>query len=92
MINSTLNFLLKDYEQKKYACDLKFEKDKKNFYDSHPELNEIRQKLTKLSFDMSKAIMAGNTNLANELKAEVSSLTAQKNNLLKTIEIPKRCS
>ena len=41
-MNSTLNFLLKDYEQKKYACDLKFEKDKKNFYASHPELNEIK--------------------------------------------------
>ena len=38
-MNSTLNFLLKDYEQKKYACDLKFEKDKKSFYASHPELN-----------------------------------------------------
>ena len=91
-MNSTLNFLLKDYEQKKYACDLKFEKDKKNFYASHPELNEIKLKLAKLSFDMSKAVMSGNTDLANKLKSEVTSLTKEKDELLKNIKIPERSS
>ena len=92
MSNTTLNFLLKDYEQKKYACDLNFEKDKKIFYDSHPELNDIKLKLVKISFDMSKAVMAGNRNLVDKLKIEANSLISKKSELLKNIKIPERCS
>lgn len=47
MGNSTLNILLKDYEQKKYIADLKFEKEKKAFYDSNPKLAELNEKLRK---------------------------------------------
>ena len=46
----------------------------------------------KISFDMSKAVMAGNRNLVDKLKIEANSLISKKSELLKNIKIPERCS
>lgn len=90
MNNSTLTLLLRDYEQKKYKADLNFEKEKNNFYNSHPELTEIKTKLGKLALDISHAVLNGNTELEKKLKSEFDELTAKKNKLLSSLDIPKR--
>lgn len=90
LANPTLNSLLKDYEQKKYKADLNFEKDKLKFYNSSPELSSINTKLGKLALDISKAILNNETSLADELKTDFNKLKLEKENLLKTLEIPKR--
>lgn len=90
MNDSTLNTLLKDYERKKALADLNFEKQKSEFYNSHPELSELKHKLGKLALDISKAVLNGNTELEQKLKDEFNALTLKKDNLLKTIDIPKR--
>jgi len=82
MSKSTLNVLLKDYEQKKYIADLNFERDKAAFYASHPELSDLNYKLGKLALDISKAVLNGNTELEKELK--------NKEKFLSTTDIPKR--
>lgn len=89
--NSTLNILLKDYEKKKYNADLKFEKDKAEFYSSNPKLSELNSKLGRLAIDISKAVLNNDTVLSDKLKQNFNKLKLEKENLLKTIEIPKRC-
>lgn len=90
MNNSTLNLLLRDYEQKKYKADLTFEKERNAFYNSHPELAEIKIKLGRLALDISKAVLNGNTELEKELKNKFNKLTNEKNKLLSNLDIPKR--
>ena len=91
MNNSTLNTLLKDYEQKRYIADLKFEKAKSDFYDSHPELADLNSKLAKIALDISKAVLKKDLNLANSLRLEFNALKSKKETLLNSIDIPKRC-
>ncbi len=91
MGSSTLNSLLKDYEQKKYTAELNFEKNKSLFYSSHPELADIKEKLGKLALDISKAVLNSDLELEKKLKVQFESLKLEKENLLKNTEIPKRC-
>jgi len=88
--NATLNALLKEYEQKKYNIELNFEKERQIFYKSHPELQEIENNLGKLAIDISKAILAGNSELEAELRKNFDELKIQKTNLLNKITIPRR--
>lgn len=90
MGNSTLNVLLKDYEQKKYVADLNFEKDKTAFYDSHPELSRLKSKLGQLALDISKAVLKNDIALETKLKDEFDKLKKEKDDLMATLEIPKR--
>lgn len=90
MSKSTLNVLLKDYEQKKYIADLNFERDKAAFYASHPELSDLNYKLGKLALDISKAVLSKDTELANKLKSEFNELKTKKEKFLSTTDIPKR--
>lgn len=91
MSNPTLNLLLKDYEQKKYKADLNFEKDKTAFYNSKPELLELNKKLGNLALDISKAVLNNNPILEKNLRKEFDDLKKSKDELLKSIDIPKRC-
>lgn len=91
MANPTLNTLLKSYEHKKYIADLNHEKEKNDFYNSHPELSNINSKLGNLALDISKAILHGNTELANNLKSEFNRLKEDKKLLTSKLDIPKRC-
>ena len=90
MNNSTLNTLLKDYERKKALADSNFEKEKSEFYNSHPELSDLKHKLGTLALDISKAVLSGDVELEKKLKNEFKDLTIKKDNLLKTIDVPKR--
>lgn len=90
MGNSTLNSLLKEYEQKKYIADLNFEKNKSKFYASHPELLQTKTKLGELALGISKAVLNSDVELENKLKAEFEALKKEKENLLKSIKIPER--
>lgn len=87
--NATLNLLLKDYEQKKYIAEIKFEKAKNNFYNSHPALSDLNSMLGKIAIDISKATLNKDTDLVNKLKIEFNDLKKKKENLLKTIDIPQ---
>lgn len=90
MNNYTLNTLLKDYERKKALADSIFEKQKSEFYNSHPELSDLKHKLGKLALDISKAVLRGDVELEQKLKSEFNDLNVKKDNLLKNIDIPKR--
>ncbi|MCI8519808.1 MAG: hypothetical protein HFJ51_07335 [Clostridia bacterium] len=90
MNNSTLNTLLKDYERKKAIADLNFEKQKSQFYNSHPELSDLKHKLGRLALDISKAVLSGDVELEQKLKTEFNDLNLKKDNLLKTIDVPRR--
>lgn len=90
--NSTLNVLLKDYEQKRYKADLNYEKQKANFYDSNPKLAELNLKLGNLALDISKAVLNQDTTLENRLRDKFSKLKIEKNELLKSLKIPDRCN
>lgn len=87
--NSTLNNLLKDYEKKKYTAELNYEKDKADFYTSHPELSEINDKLGKLALDISKAVLKMDNELANKLKKEFYALKKKKEDMLTLNDIPQ---
>lgn len=86
--NSTLNNLLKDYEKKKYTAELNYERDKADFYTSHPELSEINDKLGKLALDISKAVLKMDNELANKLKKEFNELKKKKEDMLESSDIP----
>lgn len=88
MSNSTLNTLLKEYEKKKFIADLDFKKAKENFYNLHPDLLEINNKLNSTALDISKAILSSDTETANNLKKEFENLKIKKEQLLKQIQIP----
>lgn len=92
MSNSTLNHLLKDYEQKKYQADLNFEKDKEAFYRLHPELIRINDKLSEIGLSISKAVLTHNTVLETKLKSQYRKLKQEKEQLLASIQIPARSS
>ncbi len=88
MNNSTLNTLLKEYEKKKFNADLKFEKAKNEFLESHPDLLEITNKLNSLALDISKAILNNDTEHAKSLKKEFETLKSKKEKLLQNIDVP----
>lgn len=90
MSNSTLNTLLKDYERKRERANSNFEKQKSEFYNSHPELADLKFKLGKLALEISKAVLNQDIALEQKLKTEFNQLSIQKQHLLKTLEIPKR--
>lgn len=88
--NSTLSVLLKDYEQKRYKADLNHEKQKSAFYESNPKLAELNLKLGNLALDISKSVLNKDTDKEKKLREEFDKLKKQKNELMKTLEIPKR--
>lgn len=85
---STLNTLLKEYEKKKFKAELNFEKAKDSFYNSHPDLLELNDKLNSTALEISKAILAGDSALEKKLKVDFEKLKNKKDNLLNTIDIP----
>lgn len=88
MNTSTLNTLLKEYEKKKFKAELNFEKAKDAFYNSHPDLSKLNDKLNSTALDISKAILNNDLSLANKLKEDFEKLKVKKEALLKTINIP----
>lgn len=88
MNNSILNDLLKQYEQKRLRNLRDAEDRKSKLYLSNPKLQEIDDKLSDISINTAKAILKDNSKeYLEELKKEIENLKAEKNNLLKTINI-----
>ena len=88
MSNFTLNILLKEYEKKKFNAELNFEKAKTNFYNSHPDLANLNDKLNTIALDISKAVLNNDLKLVAKLKKEFENLKLEKEEFLKTINIP----
>ena len=88
MSNFTLNILLKEYEKKKFNAELNFEKAKTNFYNSHPDLANLNDKLNTIALDISKAVLNNDLDLVAKLKKEFGNLKLEKEKFLKTINIP----
>lgn len=90
MNNSILNELLKKYEQTRINNIRDAENRKKELYLTNPKLQEIDDKLSTLSINTAKEILKNNSpkNLEN-LKKEVEILKGEKENLLKSLNIPK---
>ncbi len=85
---STLNILLKEYEKKKFNAELNYESAKKSFYDSHPEIAILNEKINSTAIEISKAILNNNSKLAEKLKDDFETLKLEKSELLKNIDIP----
>lgn len=89
MNNSTLNTLLKEYEKKKFNADLEFEKAKDSFYEKHPDLLSINNKLSMLALDISKSVLNGDNEKVKLLRQDFENLKLEKEKLLNTITIPE---
>ncbi|MDO5555944.1 MAG: ATP-binding protein [Clostridia bacterium] len=90
MNNSILNDLLKQYEKKRLNNIRDLENRKKELYLLHPELQEIDNKLTKISIKTAKSILQKNSeNSLSTLKKEVEKLKTEKKELLKNFNIPQ---
>lgn len=90
MNNSILKDLLKQYEQKRLNSIRDAENRKKNLYLSNPKLQEIDDKLNSISINAAKNILKNNSeNTLNNLKKQIESLKIEKENLLKSLNIPE---
>lgn len=88
MNNSILNDLLKQYEQKRISNMRNLENRKKELYLSNPQLQEIDDKLSKLSINTAKLILQNNSKgYLENLKKDVEKLKKEKLELLKKINV-----
>ena len=89
MDNSVLNDLLKEYELKRLYSIRDAENRKKELYTSNPKLQEINNKLSKLSISVAKSILQNNSSkVLNDFKKEIKELKNEKEKILKSINIP----
>lgn len=88
MNNSILNYLLKEYEKIRLNNIHDLESRKKELYLSNPKLQEIDDKISKLSIDSAKLILKNNSrNTLNYLKKEIENLKNEKEKFLKTLNL-----
>ena len=89
MTNSILNDLLAKYEKVRINNIHDLEHRKQELYLSNPKLQEIDDKISKLSIDTAKLILKNNSeNSLNNLKNEINNLKNEKANLLKSLKLP----
>ncbi|MCI9365807.1 MAG: ATP-binding protein [Clostridia bacterium] len=88
MNNATLNTLLREYDKKKFNAEMNFEKEKNNFYKTHPELQILNDNLNSTALAISKAILNNDSDLTEKLKSNFEKLKLEKESLLSTLEIP----
>ncbi len=90
MNNAILNDLLKQYEQKRLAHLRDAENRKKELYLSYPQLEKIDNSISTISIKTAKKILNNNSQKTlDELKNEIESLKKEKENLLKSLNVPK---
>ena len=88
MNNSILNDLLKQYEQKRITNTRNLENRKKELYLSNPQLQEIDDKLSKLSINTAKLILQDNSkSYLEDLKKDIEKLKKEKSELLKKLNV-----
>ena len=88
MNNSVLKDLLKEYEQKRSSSIRDAENRKIELYRCNPKLQQIDDKLSKISISTAKSILQNNSKEALEnLKKQIKKLKNEKENILKSINI-----
>ena len=89
MNNSILNDLLNEYEQTRLNNVHLLEARKKELYLSYPKLQEIDDKISKLSIESAKSILSNNSkNTLNNFKKDIENLKKDKENILKSLNLP----
>lgn len=89
MNNSLINEILKEYEKTRIFNIHELENRKKDLYSSTPKLQEIDNKLNKLSIDSAKSILQKNSkDILNNLKKEIEKLKQEKSKVLKNLNLP----
>ena len=90
MNNSILNNLLNEYEKIRINNIHDLEERKSKIYLSNPKLQEIDDKISKLSINSAKSIINNNSkDTLNNLKVELDKLKKEKESLLKSLNLPK---
>ena len=87
MNNPDLKKLLKEYEQKRLAKEIVYEKKIDSLYENNPNLSKIIDNINKNSIELSKAILLNNTEKINELKVSVEKLKKEKTDILNKLHI-----
>ena len=88
MSNQVLNFLLKEYEQKKLRAELDLEKRKEALYSKSPRLKEIEDDLNHLAISTAKNILNSGTSSLDELEGKISNLKKEKAKILEEMNLP----
>ena len=80
-----LEYLLTEYEQKKRRAEFDLEERKKKLYESNPKIEEIEDKINKISINRTKSILISKLtdSLNNELEDELRKLKKEKEKILK---------
>ena len=87
MSNSTLNILLKEYEEKRLRANLDAEKRKEKLYSSNKRLQKIDEQLHKVGFDKLNSILKDSNVSTDDLIENVNKLKLEKENILKNLKI-----
>ena len=84
MSNTTLNSLLKEYEQKKLNAELDLEKRKQNLYKLIPRLEQIDTELSTLGINTAKNILnnISKSDSVDNLKLKIINLKKEKESIL----------
>ena len=88
MSNPTLKNLLKEYEQNRLESEIQLDEKLRNFYIKNPDISNLNDKINKTSIEISKNILLNNDKeKINKLKTDLENYKAEKNNLLKKLNI-----
>ena len=84
MSNDSLNYLLKEYEQKKLNAELDLERRKETLYKLIPRLEQIDSELSSAAFNTAKNILnnVSDTNSVDNLKLKIENLKKEKEAIL----------
>lgn len=82
MPNSTLKDLLKEYEIKRINAELIAEQKRNELYFSNKKLQEIDEKLHKISFSKIKSILNNSDNSTDDLEENINKLKIEKEKIL----------
>ena len=82
MANEILDDLLKQYEHKKFQAELERDKRKTDLYKTVPRLQEIEDRLNKLSFSTAKNILNNSQENLDNFYKEIDNLKREKEKIL----------
>ena len=82
MANEILDDLLKQYEHKKFQAELERDKRKTELYKTVPRLQEIEDKLNKMSFSTAKNILNNSQESLDNFYKEIDNLKKEKEKIL----------
>ena len=86
----TLKEILSQYEQKKLNAEIDARKKKENLYKKYPKLQQLENRIISLTLSTAKEIIKSNDKkLLTSTNVEINKLKEEKNNFLKSINIPE---